>query len=43
MKIIGIIVEFMEKLLGKKVYVENYANVTIRGEFLAGSGKRQRL
>ena len=29
----------MEKLLGKKVYVENDANAAAWGEYLAGSGK----
>ena len=33
------IVTHMEKLLGKKVYVENDANAAAWGEFLAGSGK----
>ncbi len=33
------IVDFMENLLGKKVYVENDANAAAWGEFLAGSGK----
>jgi len=33
------IVKEMEKLLGKKVYVENDANAAAWGEFLAGSGK----
>ena len=33
------IVSCMEKLLGKKVYVENDANAAAWGEYLAGSGK----
>ena len=33
------ITEYMEKLLGKKVYVENDANAAAWGEYLAGSGK----
>lgn len=33
------IVGYMEKALGKKVYVENDANAAAWGEFLAGSGK----
>lgn len=33
------IVEYMEKALGKKVYVENDANAAAWGEFLAGSGR----
>jgi len=33
------IVSHMEKLLGRKVYVENDANAAAWGEFLAGSGK----
>ena len=33
------IVDYMEKLLGKKVYVENDANAAAWGEYLAGSGK----
>ena len=33
------IVTHMEKLLGKKVYVENDANAAAWGEYLAGSGK----
>ena len=33
------IVSYMEKLLGKKVYVENDANAAAWGEYLAGSGK----
>lgn len=33
------IVSYMEKALGKKVYVENDANAAAWGEFLAGSGK----
>ena len=33
------IVSCMEKLLGKKIYVENDANAAAWGEFLAGSGK----
>ncbi len=33
------IVEYMEKALGKKIYVENDANAAAWGEFLAGSGK----
>ncbi|MBR5586369.1 MAG: ROK family protein, partial [Clostridia bacterium] len=31
--------EYMEKALGKKVYVENDANAAAWGEFIAGSGK----
>ena len=33
------ITEYMEKLLGKKVYVENDANAAAWGEYLAGCGK----
>ncbi len=33
------IVSYMEKALGKKIYVENDANAAAWGEFLAGSGK----
>ena len=33
-------VEYMEKALGKKVYIENDANAAAWGEFLAGSGKK---
>ncbi len=33
------IVSYMEKSLGKKIYVENDANAAAWGEFLAGSGK----
>lgn len=33
------ITEYMEKLLGKKVYVENDANAAAWGEYLTGSGK----
>lgn len=33
------IVQYMEKSLGKKVFVENDANAAAWGEFLAGSGK----
>lgn len=33
------VVDYMEKALGKKVYVENDANAAAWGEFLAGSGK----
>lgn len=33
------IVAYMEKALGKKVFVENDANAAAWGEFLAGSGK----
>ena len=33
------ITEYMEKALGKKVYVENDANAAAWGEFVAGSGK----
>jgi len=33
------IVSYMERLLGKRVYVENDANAAAWGEFLAGSGK----
>lgn len=34
------IVEYMEKALGKKVYIENDANAAAWGEFLVGSGKK---
>lgn len=33
------ITDYMEKALGKKVYVENDANAAAWGEFVAGSGK----
>ncbi len=33
------IVEYMERALGKKVYVENDANAAAWGEFLAGAGE----
>lgn len=33
------VVDYMEKALGKKIYVENDANAAAWGEFLAGSGK----
>ncbi len=33
------IVEYMEKVLSKKIYVENDANAAAWGEFLAGCGK----
>ena len=33
------VTECMEKLLGKKIYIENDANAAAWGEYLAGSGK----
>ena len=36
------IVNCMEELLGKKIYIENDANAAAWGEFLAGSGKGTR-